>query len=130
MSNENKSIHEFDFQLICEYFLKPGTAGTRQSEVTIQALSFIDNLGNASRIADIGCGTGARPGAGAACAGTYYRYRSVPYFIDLFNSNPVRWIFSTGKGCCRSMDNLPFQDEELDLIWSEGAIYNIVLNAA
>ena len=23
------------------------------------------------------------------------------------------------------MDNLPFQDEELDLIWSEGAIYNI-----
>ncbi|MCK5340532.1 MAG: SAM-dependent methyltransferase, partial [Desulfobulbaceae bacterium] len=24
-----------------------------------------------------------------------------------------------------SMDNLPFQNEELDLIWSEGAIYNI-----
>ncbi len=23
------------------------------------------------------------------------------------------------------MDNLPFHDEELDLIWSEGAIYNI-----
>jgi len=23
------------------------------------------------------------------------------------------------------MDDLPFQDEELDLIWSEGAIYNI-----
>ena len=23
------------------------------------------------------------------------------------------------------MDNLPFQNEELDLIWSEGAIYNI-----
>jgi SAM-dependent methyltransferase len=23
------------------------------------------------------------------------------------------------------MDNLPFQEEELDLIWSEGAIYNI-----
>lgn len=24
-----------------------------------------------------------------------------------------------------SMDNLPFADEELDIIWSEGAIYNI-----
>lgn len=23
------------------------------------------------------------------------------------------------------MDNLPFREEELDLIWSEGAIYNI-----
>ena len=32
MSNENKSIHEFDFSLICEYFSSverqgPGTAG-------------------------------------------------------------------------------------------------------
>ena len=26
--------------------------------------------------------------------------------------------------CC-SMDNLPFGDEEYDVIWSEGAIYNI-----
>lgn len=26
------------------------------------------------------------------------------------------------------MDNLPFQNEELDLIWSEGAIYNIGFN--
>ncbi len=24
-----------------------------------------------------------------------------------------------------SMDDLPFKEEELDLIWSEGAIYNI-----
>jgi ubiquinone/menaquinone biosynthesis C-methylase UbiE len=29
------------------------------------------------------------------------------------------------KGIVGSMDNLPFQSEELDLIWSEGAIYNI-----
>lgn len=26
---------------------------------------------------------------------------------------------------CRSMDDLPFADEEYDVIWSEGAIYNI-----
>jgi SAM-dependent methyltransferase len=29
------------------------------------------------------------------------------------------------KGAVGSMDNLTFRDEELDLIWSEGAIYNI-----
>ncbi len=29
------------------------------------------------------------------------------------------------KGIVGNMDALPFQEEELDLIWSEGAIYNI-----
>ena len=29
------------------------------------------------------------------------------------------------KGVVGSMDHLPFEDEQLDLIWSEGAIYNI-----
>jgi SAM-dependent methyltransferase len=29
------------------------------------------------------------------------------------------------KTLCCSMDNLPFGDEEYDVIWSEGAIYNI-----
>ena len=29
------------------------------------------------------------------------------------------------KGIVGSMDNLPFEKESLDLIWSEGAIYNI-----
>ncbi len=29
------------------------------------------------------------------------------------------------KGIVRSMEDLPFRNEELDLIWSEGAIYNI-----
>ena len=29
------------------------------------------------------------------------------------------------KGLVGSMDNLPFRDGELDLIWSEGSIYNI-----
>jgi ubiquinone/menaquinone biosynthesis C-methylase UbiE len=49
-----------------------------------------------------------------------------PKFIDLFNSNARRrnlqnWV----KGLVGSMEKLPFHDEELDLIWSEGAIYNI-----
>jgi len=29
------------------------------------------------------------------------------------------------KGIVGNMENLPFQEEEFDLIWSEGAIYNI-----
>ena len=60
MSNKNKSIHEFDFNLICEYFSTTERQGPGSPEVTIKALSFIDNLTNESHIADIGCGTGGQ----------------------------------------------------------------------
>jgi len=49
-----------------------------------------------------------------------------PTFIDLFNLNAGKLnLQDRVKGIVGSMDNLPFQNEELDLIWSEGAIYNI-----
>ncbi len=46
MSDENKSIHEFDFKLICEYYSGIERQGPGSPEVTIKALSFIDNLTN------------------------------------------------------------------------------------
>ena len=49
-----------------------------------------------------------------------------PAFINLFNTNADKLNFQARvKGIVGSMDNLPFQNEELDIIWSEGAIYNI-----
>jgi SAM-dependent methyltransferase len=49
-----------------------------------------------------------------------------PPFIDLFNINANKVNLQDKiKGIVGSMDNLPFRHEELDLIWSEGAIYNI-----
>jgi len=49
-----------------------------------------------------------------------------PTFIDHFNINAARLnLHDRVKGFVVSMDNLPFANEELDLIWSEGAIYNI-----
>ena len=44
MNEENKSIHEFDLELICEYFANLKRQGPGSPEVTIKALSFIDNL--------------------------------------------------------------------------------------
>lgn len=58
MSEANKSIHEFDFKLICEYYSGLERQGPGSPEVTIKALNFIDNLTAESRIADIGWGTG------------------------------------------------------------------------
>ena len=49
-----------------------------------------------------------------------------PDFIDIFNRNAKQsGLQDRVKGIVGSMDNLPFQNEELDLIWSEGGIYNI-----
>jgi len=43
-----------------------------------------------------------------------------------FNQNAKKlYLQDRVKGIVKSMDDLPFKDEELDLIWSEGAIYNI-----
>ena len=128
MSNENiTTIHEFEFNLICEFFLNTERQGPGSPEVTLKALSFIDNLTNKSVIADIGCGTGGQTMVLAQHApGQITGFDLFPTFIDRFNSNAAKLNFQDRvKGIVRSMDNLPFQEEELDLIWCEGAIYNI-----
>lgn len=127
MSNDNKSIHEFDINLICEYFASIERQGPGSAEVTTKALSFIDNLTNESHIADIGCGTGGQTMILAQHAPGYVTGVDLfPAFIDLLNSNASKLNLDDRlKGLVGSMDNLTFQNEELDLIWSEGAIYNI-----
>lgn len=127
MNNENKTIHEFDFNLICEYFSSIERQGPGSPEVTVKALSFIDNLTDKSRIADIGCGTGGQTMVLAQHAPGHITGVDIfSTFIDLFNQNATKLnLQDRVKGEIGSMDNLSFQDEELDLIWSEGAIYNI-----
>ena len=127
MNDENKSIHEFDVQLICEYFSSLERQGPGSPEVTIKALSFIDNLTQESQIADIGCGTGGQTMAMASyTSGSITGIDLFPTFIDLFNINAHKLnLQDRVKGITGSMDKLPFRDEELDLMWSEGAIYNI-----
>ncbi len=127
MSNKNKSIHEFDFNLIGEYFSGIKRQGPGSPEVTIKALSFIDNLTDESRIADVGCGTGgqtmvlAQNGQGRITGIDLF-----PTFIELFNFNAgILNLQDRVKGIVGSMDNLPFKNQELDLLWSEGSIYNI-----
>ncbi|HDR15068.1 MAG TPA: class I SAM-dependent methyltransferase [Desulfobacteraceae bacterium] len=127
MTEEIKSIHEFDFELICEYFSNLERQGPGSPEVTIKALSFVDNLTDESRIADIGCGTGGQTRVLAQHApGHITGIDLFPTFIDLFNSNAQKSnLQNRVNGIVASMDNLPFQPEDLDLIWSEGSIYNI-----
>jgi SAM-dependent methyltransferase len=127
MNNDSKSIHEFDFNLICEYFSSLERQGPGSPEVTVKALSFIDNLSDKSCIADIGCGSGGQTMVLAQhTAGRLTGVYLFPLFIELFNQNAcLLGLQDRVQGVVESMDQLSFKDEELDLIWSEGAIYHI-----
>lgn len=127
MNNENTSIREFDFNLICEYFSGLERQGPGSPEVTLKALEFIDPLTADSCIADLGCGTGGQTMVLARHTPAQLTGLDLfPAFIDLFNQNAAKLHLSERvKGLVGSMEHLPFEKESLDLIWSEGAIYNI-----
>lgn len=127
MDNEKKSVHDFDFNLICEYFTNVNRQGPGSPEMTLKALSFIDNLTEQSKIVDLGCGTGGQTMVLAQhTEGKITGFDVFPKFIDQFNLNAQELkLGNRVKGVIGSMDDLPFEEEELDLIWSEGAIYNI-----
>ncbi len=127
MSKDNKSIHDFDFSLICEYYASIERQGPGSPEATRKALSFVNNLNEKSLIADLGCGTGGQTMELARnTPGSITGIDLFPDFIELFNQQAIRLNFQhrvTGE--VGSMDNLRFSHNKLDLIWSEGAIYNI-----
>ena len=126
MDKENSSIHDFDINIICEYYSTLERQGPGSPEATAKALGFIDNLTNGSRIADIGCGTGAQMLLAQHAPGHITGIDLFPKFIDLFNRNAKKLALQHSvKGVLGTMYKLPFQRGELDLIWSEGAIYNI-----
>lgn len=127
MSNEYQNIHEFDFNLICEYFSLIDRQGPGSSEMTLKALSFIDNLNDESIMVDLGCGTGGQTMTLALhTTGKVTGLDLFPGFIERFNKNAADLnLQHRVKGVVGSMDNLTFEQESLDLIWSEGAIYNL-----
>jgi len=77
----------------------------------------------------IGCGTGGQTMVLAQnVQGTITGIDLSAEFINRFTANANKLNLQRRvKGIVGSMDNLPFRDEEFDLIWSEGAIYNIGL---
>jgi ubiquinone/menaquinone biosynthesis C-methylase UbiE len=127
MSKHKKTIYDFDFRLIREYYSSVERQGPGSPQVTLQALDFIDNLSENSSIADIGCGTGGQTMVLAQYApGKITGVDLSPDYIDKLKKNAQQSdLQDKVKGIVASMDKLPFREEELDLIWSEGAIYHM-----
>lgn len=127
MSNENKSIHDFDLNMICDFFSTMERQGPGSKDITLKALGFIDHLTEKSLIVDLGCGTGGQTMTLAQhIQGNIIALDSFPNFIKILNRNAKRLgLEERVNGIVGTMENLPFRENELDLIWSEGAIYNI-----
>jgi len=127
MSEEKKSIHECDVALIVEYYSTLERQGPGSPQVTKKALSFVEGLDENSKIADIGCGSGGQTMIMAAhISGKITGVDLFPAFVNKFNENAKKRGLENRVKCIEgSMDALPFNEEEMDLIYSEGAIYNI-----
>jgi ubiquinone/menaquinone biosynthesis C-methylase UbiE len=128
MTNEKPTIHEFNLDIIYEYFSESERQGPGNCKETLKALGFIDGLTEKSKIADIGCGTGGQTmvlGENTPCE-MIIGVDNCHDFIHQFKQNAqIKNLQDRVKGIVGNMENLPFQKEDFDLIWSEGAIYNI-----
>lgn len=98
----------------------PGCAGA-----TRKAFSFLPPLPSDANILDVGCGSGTQTrDLAALTTGTITAVDNHQPFLDRIDA----WIGKTGiahrvKTVCASMDALPFEKGQFDLIWSEGAIF-------
>ena len=79
------------------------------------------------KIADIGCGTGASTLMLARLLNAEITAVDFlqPFLDVLENKAKTEGVAEKITPLCASMDDLPFEDEAFDVIWSEGAIYNI-----
>ncbi|WP_445398977.1 class I SAM-dependent methyltransferase [Zobellella sp. An-6] len=104
---------------------RQGPGGDAETEKAVD-LACMDR--NAPlKVADIGCGTGASTLTLARLLNANITAVDLlPDFLDVLAARARReGVAESITPLCASMDQLPFAEEEFDVIWSEGAIYNI-----
>ncbi len=102
--------------------------GPGSKEDTLRALSFIQLPSDRKlKVADIGCGTGGQTITLAQNIDGHITAVDLahPFLNELNGKSKVSGVSERIKTLEESMDDLSFEKESLDLIWSEGAIYNI-----
>ncbi len=117
-----------DYQLLIDLHKRAkrqGPGGDTETEKAVD-LAMIDPSAPL-RIADIGCGTGSSAMLLASLLNA--RITAVdflPDFLEILEANAENLgLTEKISTLACAMDKLPFGDEEYDVIWSEGAIYNI-----
>ncbi|MFA6332977.1 MAG: methyltransferase domain-containing protein [Methanoregula sp.] len=99
--------------------------GPGSSEATRHVWSLLPPLPGNAKILDIGCGSGTQTrDLAALTGGTITAVDNHQPFLDSISA----WANANGPGGrirtrAASMDALPFEPGQFDLIWSEGAIF-------
>ena len=127
-NNDNvKSIHDFDFNIICEYFSCLDRQGPGSDMMTRKALNAVPAIGKGCVVADLGCGTGSQ--TLQLLHGTEAMVKAVdlfPLFLKkLSERSAIAGVGDRLEAIAGDMGDLPFAPASLDMIWCEGAIYNI-----
>lgn len=123
---KNEQVTELD--LIIDLHKNSDRQGPGSEHDTLKALNFLNlptdqNL----KVADIGCGSGGQTISVAKnINGQITAVDLFPAFLNELNEKSQKLGLSDKiQTLQRSMDDLPFNAGEFDLIWAEGAIYNI-----
>lgn len=116
------------FALLVDLHKSGYRQGPGSDECTRQALALGGLLGRRGlRVADIGCGTGASTLVLARnLEASITALDLVPSFLEVLRARVAEvGAEERVEVVAVDMETLPFASGELDLIWSEGAIYNI-----
>ncbi|WP_337956477.1 class I SAM-dependent methyltransferase, partial [Butyricimonas sp. An62] len=119
-------MNEFELMVHLHRNNKRQGPGSDESTNLAITLAKIDRE-KSYRIADIGCGTGAQTMSLAkTLKGDIIAVDLFEEFLEKLKENSAKENTTANiKTLSASMDKLPFEKEELDIIWSEGAVYNI-----
>jgi len=117
-----------ELELIIDLHKNSERQGPGSENDTLKALQFLNLSSDQNlKVADIGCGSGGQTISLAKnLNGQITAVDLFPEFLNELNEKSQN-LRLTDKIVTlqKSMDDLPFNKGEFDLIWSEGAIYNI-----
>lgn len=115
-------------ELLIDLHKRAGRQGPGSDKETKKAIALASlDKTRPMKIADIGCGTGASTMVLAReLNADITAVDFLPEFVDVLKVNSQKeGLENQISPLVCSMEDLPFGGEEYDVIWSEGAIYNI-----
>ncbi len=121
-----------ELELLIDFHKDAERQGPGSYSETMKALNLIDiNKTMELKIADIGCGSGGQTITLAKnIEGQITAVDLFPEFLDKLILKSEELGFQEKiKTFEKSMEDLPFDNEEFDIVWSEGAIYIIGFEA-
>lgn len=117
-----------ELELLVDFHKDHYRQGPGSDDITKTIFKIIPDLNKRNfNVADIGCGTGAQTLCLSECTkGQIHAVDFSTQFLETLDTRAGKvGAANQIKTIEASMDDLPFEKNQFDLIWSEGAIYNM-----